>query len=405
MSTAHTFTFKLPETLPLATLKRLEKTLAPHPLRLVGGVVRDLLANLPPKDIDLATPCPPNEVMERLKKAGIKALPTGLEHGTVTAVVEGRPYEITTLRCDISTDGRRAQVRFTDDFATDAARRDFTINALYLTLDGHVYDYHHGADDLKNKTLRFIGTPADRLREDHLRALRFVRFWARFSLKPVDGSLARTLHQHAPALGKLSAERITAELTGILMGPAPASAVGLMQHLGQLDALGMAKATPATLEKLLHLYPGAPLATRLCSLAWPAGDKAAVLGNAHLALPGTQRQFMARLFEQRRQVPAASGMAAAAYRLGPDLLASLLALEAATGYGPACEAPGLIATAATTIPPVFPLNGHDLQQLGASQGPALGQALHQLEQWWIEQGFPARDACLTEAKKRITKRF
>ena len=195
--------------------------------RYVGGAVRDDLLGLPVNDVDLATRIEPDEVIRRLEKARIKAVPTGIDHGTITAVSDGHPFEITTLRRDVSTDGRRATVAFTDDWKEDAARRDFTINALSADpMTGEIFDYFGGLDDLEQRHVRFIGDPLQRIAEDHLRILRFFRFHARF------GRASRTPRRSMPApqrandLMALSRERIADELLKLLGLPDPSSTVG-----------------------------------------------------------------------------------------------------------------------------------------------------------------------------------
>ncbi len=197
--------------------------------RYVGGAVRDDLLDLPVSDIDLATRIPPLEVMERLEKAKIKAVPTGIDHGTVTAVSDGHPFEITTLRRDVSTDGRRATVAFTDDWQEDAARRDFTINALSADpRTGELFDYFGGLADLEQRHIRFIGDPLQRIAEDHLRILRFFRFHARFGAGPPDAAALEACTARANDLMALSRERIADELLKLLGMPDPSSTVAIM---------------------------------------------------------------------------------------------------------------------------------------------------------------------------------
>jgi poly(A) polymerase/tRNA nucleotidyltransferase (CCA-adding enzyme) len=192
--------------------------------RLVGGVVRDVLAGRAPTDVDLTTPQPPDAVMRMLQRAGIRAVPTGIDHGTVTAVVEGRGFEVTTLRRDVETDGRHALVAFTDDWRADAARRDFTINAMSATRDGAVFDYFGGVADLQAGIVRFVGDPATRIAEDYLRILRFFRFLARYGGALPDLAALGAIRAGLPGLAQLSAERVWRELTSILAAPDPRGA-------------------------------------------------------------------------------------------------------------------------------------------------------------------------------------
>jgi len=203
--------------------------------RYVGGAIRDDLLGLPVSDIDLATRIPPDEVMRRLEEARIKAVPTGIDHGTVTAVSDGHPFEITTLRRDVSTDGRRATVAFTDDWKEDAARRDFTINALSADPDtGELFDYFGGLADLEQRHIRFIGDPLQRIAEDHLRILRFFRFHARFDAGEPDGAAIEACTARANDLMGLSRERIADELLKLLAVPDPSPTVEIMLARGIL---------------------------------------------------------------------------------------------------------------------------------------------------------------------------
>src|SRR6476619_1012172 len=197
--------------------------------RFVGGAVRDDLLKLPVSDIDLATKIPPDEVISRLEKARIKAVPTGIDHGTITAVSDGHPFEVTTLRRDVSTDGRRATVAFTDDWKEDAARRDFTINALSADpVTGELFDYFGGLPDLEHRHIRFIGDPLERIAEDHLRILRFFRFHARFDAGEPDAAALDACTARANDLMALSRERIADELLKLLGLPNPSRTVGIM---------------------------------------------------------------------------------------------------------------------------------------------------------------------------------
>ena len=219
--------------------------------RIVGGAVRDTLAERNFIDVDLASPLPPDAVMRRLDAAGIKAVPTGLAHGTVTAVLPGRAVEITTLRRDVETDGRHAVVAFTDDWREDAARRDFTINALSMTRDGAVFDYFGGLEDLRAGRLRFVGDPAERVAEDYLRVLRFFRCFARYGGDDPDEATLAALRGGVPGLRTLSAERVWHELKRILAAPDPTASAILMDRLGVLAAVLPEDTDVAALSRLV----------------------------------------------------------------------------------------------------------------------------------------------------------
>jgi len=206
-------------------------------LRAVGGCVRDALLGRPVSDIDLATPAPPEQVLALAQAAGLKAIPTGLSHGTVTVVAEQESFQITTLRKDIETDGRHAKVAFTDDWQQDAARRDFTMNALYLDRNGSLTDFFGGVEDARAGRVRFIGSPDDRIQEDYLRILRFFRFQAHYGNAPIDEAARQACARHARGVAVLSGERVQAELLKLLEAPRTADFVDSLNETGVSDAL------------------------------------------------------------------------------------------------------------------------------------------------------------------------
>ncbi len=255
--------------------------------RVVGGAVRDTLAGRLVTEIDLATPREPEQVVHTLKAAGIRAVPTGLDHGTVTAVVDGRGFEITTLRRDVETDGRHATVAFTDDWRADAARRDFTINALSMTRDGAVFDYFDGIADLRAGRVRFVGDPATRIAEDYLRILRFFRFFSRYATGAADHAALSAIRAGVLGLGGLSAERVWSELSRILSAPDPCTAVGLMAELGVLAAVLPEGADPARLARLIAA--GAPPDPLLRLAALLTGDTLALAARLRLSVAERDR--------------------------------------------------------------------------------------------------------------------
>ncbi len=348
-------------------------------VRLVGGVVRDTLAGQTTKDIDLATPLLPQQVIEKLSAAQIKSVPTGLAHGTVTAVVDGRPFEITTLRRDVSTDGRRATVTFTDDWQEDAARRDFTINALYADpATGEVFDYFGGVADLEAGTVRFIGEPLTRIAEDHLRILRFFRFNARFGQATPHAESLAACRVRANDLMALSRERIAMELLSILALPEPANAIGLMIDNGIFvpvlpeitDAAPLMRLLQR--EKALGLEPDA--LRRLASLLPADALLAEEIGN-RLRLSNAQRKQLITL--AARQADDDANPKALAYRLGVAAAVDRLLL----GTGDASTLLGW-------TPPKFPLTGGSIVARGVQAGPEVARILQTVERQWIDEGFP-----------------
>jgi poly(A) polymerase len=365
--------------------------------RYVGGAVRDDLLGLPVSDIDFATRLRPEEVIERLEKAHIKAVPTGIEHGTITAVADGQPAEITTLRADVNTDGRRATVAFTDDWMADASRRDFTINALYADPeDGEVHDYFGGLEDLKARRVRFIGEPLVRIAEDHLRILRFFRFHARFGDGEPDAAAIEACTARANDLMALSRERIADELLKLLALADPTATVSLMIARGifrpvlpeidsakRLEALVAAEAQggfePDPLRRLSALLPRVP------GISEPIG--------ARLKLSNKARKRIAMAADD----DLATNREALAYWIGVEgaqdrlLLAGRPEDAAALGDWPV---------------PRLPITGGQLIKRGVPQGPEVAKTLHAIDRAWVAAGFPAGDgfdALVTEATAAYAK--
>jgi poly(A) polymerase len=364
--------------------------------RYVGGCVRDTLLGLAVSDVDLATRLPPQEVMERLGKARIKAVPTGLAHGTVTAVVAGKPVEVTTLRRDVATDGRRATIAYTDDWREDAARRDFTINALLAdpeTLE--VVDYFGGEADLEARRVRFIGDPLTRIAEDHLRILRFFRFYARFGRDEPDSAALEACAERANDLMALSRERIADELTKLLALPEPVGAVRLMVERGILKPV-LPEIGPDGVERLARLAGreaeagAAPNALRRLAALLPAE-------------PGTAAAVAARLRLSNRAVKrltAAAGRGSGDSR-APQVLAYALGADEAVdrillGEGPA----GAAAALAGWQRPRLRLGGGELIAMGLDPGPVVARTLQAIEREWAEAGFPPEPA----AQRAIARR-
>jgi poly(A) polymerase len=349
--------------------------------RFVGGCVRDTLLGLPVSDVDLATQLTPQTVLDRLKTARIKAVPTGLAHGTVTAVVAGAPVEVTTLRRDVATDGRRATIAYTDDWREDAARRDFTINALSADpATREVFDYFGGEADLAARRLRFIGDPLTRIAEDHLRILRFFRFHARFGQGKPDAAGLAACAARANDLMALSRERIADELTKLLALPAPAATVALMVDRGVLKPVLPEIVGAAPLARLTDRERGAGVAPD------PVRRLAALLPrDAHAAAAVAARLRLSKR-AAKRLVSAAvpdDGTPAAilAYRLGADEAVDRILL----GDRDPAEARAL----ARWVRPRLQLGGGDLIAMGIEPGPAVARTLQAIERAWGEAGFPA----------------
>lgn len=351
--------------------------------RAVGGAVRDSLYGAAVSDIDLATPLSPDVVTDRLMAAGIKVVPTGIAHGTVTAVVDGRPFEVTTLRRDVATDGRRATVAFSTDWAEDAARRDFTINAIYADpVSGALYDPVGGVADLAARHVRFIGDAGQRIDEDHLRILRYFRFLARFGGGVGDGQTLAVIADRAASLRSLSRERIADELSKLLALPDPAPAIAAMTRAGLFTHIapdvgegGAARvAAMVAAEQAAGLTPD--YQRRLIALL-PADPALADGVAAKLKL---SNRFRKRLAAARGAAWAGLSPRALAYRLGVEGAMDRALLGGAAG-------PMLAALDGWGIPQ-FPVRGGDVIAAGITPGPDVARALAALEQRWVDADFP-----------------
>jgi poly(A) polymerase len=362
-------------------LARLVDALGHENLRWVGGAVRDTLLGNAVKDIDAATPLTPDEVVARLKKAQIRCVPTGIDHGTVTAVLPAGPVEITTLRKDVSTDGRRATVAFSDDWREDAARRDFTINALYAdpeTLE--LFDWFDGLADLEERRVRFVGDPRRRIREDHLRILRYYRFQARFGAT-LDEEAERACAELAPMLKGLSRERVGWELQHLLSVADPTSTVQRMYQQGVLgvvlpEAGDREIVAFETLVEAEHAAGLPPSPIRRLAALLPAEPRAAEQVAARLRLSSAQKKRLATAAD--RGLPPGDPRALA-YRLGRDEAIDRLLL---TGNDPA-------PVIGWTIPQL-PLKGGEIVARGVAAGPEVARILRAVEERWIAEGFPDR---------------
>ncbi len=362
--------------------------------RAVGGAVRNTLLGRPVTDIDLATTARPEDVIRLAGEAGLKAIPTGVEHGTVTLVSDGTPFEVTTLRADVETDGRRAVVAFTDDWAADASRRDFTLNALYADARGCVHDPVGGLPDLLALRVRFIGDPALRIREDYLRILRFFRFSADYSGGVLDAAGLSACIAACAGLRTLSRERIRAELLKLLVASHAVPVIEAMEDSGILaDLLGGVTmrarlARLVAIETALDVTPGAM--RRLAALAVLVAEDAERLAErlrlsraeaSELAAMADPRGFRRRLSEE--------GAPALLYRIGKAAFIDNL-LIAWAGSGEPVDAPlwrALYHQAEQWQAPVLPVSGGDLLKAGLAPGPDVGAALRALEQDWVESGF------------------
>lgn len=354
--------------------------------RFVGGCVRDHLLGRPIGDVDMAVPMPPDRVLTVLGNAGIRAIPTGIDHGTLTIVGDGETIEITSLRKDVETDGRRAVIAFTSDWATDSWRRDFTMNAIYADGRGQVLDFHGGLKDLADRRIRFIGDADLRIREDVLRILRFFRFHAQLNLPVIDAEGLAACAARKDLLPNLSAERVAQEVLKLLSAPAPDRVIRVMIEGGFLADWIPEAAYPDDLARLTKTEPGADPIRRLAALC---GTEGSAVG-ARLKLSRGDQLRLTLLGDRpdppktepaARQLLYRNGLA-----LGTDL--------ALVGIGRGEDWQTTLHVAKTWTIPVFPIGGEDAIAVGLKPGPNLGRALARVEQVWIDSDFSLDRASL-----------
>ena len=381
--------------------------------RIAGGAVRNALFGQTVADVDIATTNLPDETMRRAEAAGFKVAPTGLEHGTVTVIAGGKPFEVTTLRADVETDGRHARVVFGRDWAADAARRDFTVNALYAEADGTVIDLVGGLADIRARRLRFIGDAEARIREDYLRILRFFRFFAWYGEGRPDGEGLKACARLKEGLDRLSAERVWAELKKLLSAPDPTRALLWMRQAGVLSRI-LPESEKWGIDAI-H-----PLMRAEADLGWPADAmlrlEAMLPPDAARMKELARRMRMSRAEAERltqwalapAPLPETAEGALARQLYGGDVQAIVdrLRLALASARGRAAEDDKALVEAGNHARqigfalqwqrPEFPLKGADLKALGAVPGPELGALLKRLEQDWIASGFALERATLLE---------
>jgi poly(A) polymerase len=358
--------------------------------RFVGGCVRNAVLGRAIDDIDVAVSAPPEAVMRALEAAKIKVIPTGLRHGTVTAIADSRRFELTTLRRDVETDGRRAVVAFTDDWLTDAERRDFTFNALYADPDGTLYDAFDGRADLAAGKVRFIGDPDQRIAEDRLRVLRFFRFHAWYGRPPLDGPGFDACRRNAATVSGLSAERVAKELLRMLEAAQAADAVEAMAEAGALDHWLPEYDGTARLRALIAREEAPDALRRLAALVETDADATAIGKRLKLS---TQQTLRLEVMLAPEPVVGRHPRAEI-YQLGTTLFVDRVLLFAPEGWQ------ALLKLARDWTPPELPVGGADALKLGLAPGPRIGQLIAAVERWWIERDFaPDRAACLAELER------
>ena len=382
-------------------------------VRLVGGCVRNAVMGLPIEDIDVGTPEIPDAVVARCTKAGVRVIPTGIEHGTVTLLIGDRSFEVTSLRRDTACDGRHADVEFTTDWAEDARRRDLTINAMSVRPDGALFDFFGGKEDALAGRVRFVGDPADRIQEDYLRILRLFRFFASFGRADIEPATLVACRVHAQGLLRLSAERIQAELVKILASSDPAPALAIMRDCGVLG-VALPEARDLTLLSLLSAIERAAIAPpdwrRRLSACIDADDAEPLA--RRLKLSSADGLRLVRLTAVAPRVDDATSrvdLRAALYRFGPDVIRDriLLGWVRARTLASSDDAAwrSRLALVADWHPQSMPVSGADVLALGIPQGPVVGELLSAVESWWMARDFaPSREDALTELHRLAQKR-
>ncbi len=393
-------------------------------VRFIGGCVRDALAGRPVKDIDIATPDPPDRVLSLLTHKGVHAIPTGIDHGTITAVVGKAHFEVTTLRVDVETDGRRARVAYTDDWIVDATRRDFTINTFSCTLDGDVFDPFESLPDLAHGRVQFVGVAGQRIQEDALRILRFFRFQAHYGRPPPDAEALAACRYHAGLLSRLSGERVRGEILRILQATDPAEAFMLMHAHGvlapilpeageQARNIGRLRVLAWLETRAIRVDGVAPDALRRLAAVLDTDAQGASAVGHRLRLSNAQTARLVTMVAPPVALSPSMGSDArrrAFHRLGVDGARDLILMAMADERAVAPRGGGstelwlsLLEAAGAWTPVAFPLRGRDVLGLGLAPGPAVGAALKTVEAWWEAGGCRAdRTACLERLKTTIT---
>jgi len=374
----------------------LEAAGGPDCARFVGGCVRNTLIGTGVDDVDIATRLTPDQVTAALEAAGVRAVPTGIDHGTVTAVADHRPYEITTLRRDVTTDGRRATVAFTTDWAEDAGRRDFTLNSLYARRDGTIFDpTGRGVADARAGRIVFVGEPEQRLREDYLRILRFFRFHAWYGRGEPDGPAVAACAALKDNIQSLAAERISKELLKLLAADDPRASVRLMAETGVLPVILGGEANLARFDGLVEIESEQLFETdavlRLAALL-PNDQTGALKLAERLRLSNADRD---RIVAALAPTPVLKSWMSpreirrAVYRSDKQTFRdrAKLAWAAAESSASAMQWRGMIALAEGWTRPTFPLTGEDVIKAGAPKGPMVGEVLREVEAWWIDHDF------------------
>lgn len=364
-------------------------------IRLVGGTVRDAILNKVCHDIDIATPLPPQQGVDLLKKKGITVKPIGIKHGTITAILEGVPYEITTLRRDVTTDGRYAQIAFTNSWAEDAKRRDLTMNGLSLDLEGCVHDDVNGLPDILSGTVRFIGPAQDRIAEDYLRILRLFRFHAHYGKVPLDTLALQACQHAAPHLRRLSRERIRTELFKLLLAKNPVKTLQIMDDYNVIPHLDLGDIKMRDLCQIIDIEENfgiPPSSWRRFTVSFPK-----IIQTIDNIRPSKIERYFLELLSKTTlsDVNTTTGLKIYIHEHGKENTRDLLAILCAQHHVPLSQVQEYLSLWESINIPPFPLTGKELAALGFMPGIEMGMMLKNCRDWWLHQDhFPSTSDCL-----------
>ncbi len=399
---------ELNKILQLPAVEKIFKAFGESSIFLVGGCVRDTLMNKSVTDIDFATPCLPLEVIEILNKSEINYIDIGIKFGTVTAIINDKKYEITSFREDISTDGRHAEVVFSKEIEVDAARRDFTMNALYVDKDCMIYDFYHGQEDLKNTILRFIGDPQERIKEDYLRIMRFFRFLASNSMQSFDNDLLSILRTESPNLSIISKERLWEEFVEILKSENPVTALTLMQENSIIENISEGLQVEQSFKNLISIESKIKDVDPILRLSLLFDNNSKKIENFvnNFPLSSNNSKTLLQLGEMNRKIVSYLSMKEVRfllYKIGVSNFKNQIILNWARDVQNKNEVNwrSLYEVAISWERPKFDLDSKDVMGMGIKEGPLVGSILKEVEEWWAENDFIDDKFSLIERLKAI----
>ena len=399
---------QLKKILQLPDVETVFKAFGENSIFLVGGCVRDTLMNKSVTDIDFATPCEPLEVIKILNKSEINYIDIGIKFGTVTAIIDDKKYEITSFRKDISTDGRHAEVEFSKEMEADAARRDFTINALYVDKDCKIYDFYNGQEDLENTILRFIGDPQARIKEDYLRIIRFFRFLASNSAQSFDDDLLAVLKTEAPNLSIVSKERLWDEFTEILKSENPITALTLMQKNSIFENISQGLQVKESFENLISIESKIKDVDSILRLSLLFDNNSKKIEDFVNSFPlsSNESKALLQLGEMNEKIVSYLSMKEVRfllYKIGVSNFKNQIILNWARDVQNKSEVNwrSLYEVAISWERPKFDLDSKDVMGMGINEGPLVGSILKEVEEWWAENDFIDDKFSLIERLKAI----